>query len=171
MELDSKHFDALARTLAARPTRRAVTGAALAGALGAAGLGWPGSAAGKRKKKKKKCRGCPACKQCVKGRCKPVPNFTPCGGVCQECQGGQCLNKPNDSACNGDGKCLEGVCNPRPNCISANVGGCASNPNCCSDDCEEPPQGGICLAGANGKPCRVNGDCDSNSCIGYVCAA
>jgi hypothetical protein len=166
--MDSERFADLVRSLMAYATRRGALGTALLGVLGALGVGWQGADARKRKrKKKKKCRGCPTCKKCVKGRCRPVPDFTPCGGDCQECQGGQCVNKANDSACDDGGKCLDGVCNQEPDCISAGVSGCTQIPNCCSGECVL----GICETGSAGALCRVDSDCDSESCIGYRCAA
>jgi hypothetical protein len=172
-DMDSERFADLVRSLMAHATRRGALGTALLGALGALGVGWQGADARKRKrKKKKKCRGCPTCKKCVKGRCRPVPDFTPCGGDCQECQGGQCVNKANDSACDDGGKCLDGVCNPRPECTDGNVGGCEPNPtSCCSGTCDVPPPGGVCQLGSAGAQCKANSGCISGSCIGFRCAA
>lgn len=161
--MDGHQFDDLLRTLAR--SRRAAIVTLVGAAAGVVGL--PDTAAGKkRKKKKKKCRGCPACTSCVKGKCVAVPNFTPCGGACQECQGGQCVNKANGTTCGGTNQCLNGVCNPQPNCISFNVGGCdGALQECCSGVCD----GNVCTKGIAGRPCKVSGDCVSGQCVGYLC--
>jgi hypothetical protein len=161
--MDGRQFDDLLRSLAG--TRRAALGSLLAAVGGLAVL--PAADARKRKKKKG-CRGCRVCTSCVKGKCVPVPDRTPCGGQCQECMGGQCANKAAGTPCGGDNQCLDGVCNARPDCISAGVSGCEAIPNCCSNDCQ-PGAGGICAAGGAGKPCKVAADCTSASCVGYRC--
>jgi hypothetical protein len=168
--MDPSHFDAAVRSLTAGPSRRALLGRVAGGILAALGfVASDGAVARKRKKrkKKKKCRGCRVCTECVKGRCKAIPDHTACGGSCQECIGGQCVNKPDDTVCDPDveGRCLDGGCNPDPDCISEGVSGCPIAGQCCSGVCEA----GICQAGAVGTPCHDNGDCTSGSCLGYRC--
>lgn len=168
--MDGHQFDDLLRTLA--HSRRAALVTLVSAAAGVAGL--PDNAAGKkRKKKKKKCNGCSVCQKCVKGKCRPLPDRTACGGVCQECMGGQCVNKAAGETCGGTNQCLNGVCNVRPDCISALVvSGCAS-PGffCCSNDCDEAGAAGagLCLQGASDTQCKVNFDCLSGQCVGYRC--
>ncbi len=160
--MDGHQFDDLLRTLA--HSRRAAIVTLVSAAAGLAGL--PAADA----RKKKKCRGCPACTQCVKGKCRTVPDRTACGGVCDECVGGQCVPKAAGATCGGTNQCLNGVCNARPDCLSAGEGGCAVHQNCCSGDCPgTPPTHDFCLQGITGTPCKVNADCTSEECVGYRC--
>lgn len=159
--MDGYQFDDLLRTLAR--SRRAAIVTLVGVAASMAGL-----PAAEGKKKKKKCRGCPACKECVKGKCRPLPDRSACGGVCDECRSGQCVAKANGTSCGGTDQCRDGVCTVRPDCISAGVSGCIAVPNCCSGVCG-PGSGGICTIGASGRPCKVNGDCTSGQCVGYRC--
>lgn len=165
--MDGHQFDDLLRTLAR--SRRAALVTLVGAAAGVAGLP---AAEAKKKKKKKKCRGCAICKECVKGKCRSLPDRTACGGVCQECIGGQCVNKAAGETCGGTNQCLNGVCNVQPNCAGFNVSGCGTlGPAiCCSGLCSpNPPPFDTCFAGAAGKPCKVNLDCTSNQCVGYRC--
>lgn len=167
--MDPEQFDNATRSVFAGQNRRLVVGRLVASVLAALGLVVATGESGARKRKKG-CRGCPVCKKCVRGRCRPLPDFTSCGGACQECQGGQCVDKSGDSVCDGNGRCLAGVCNPQPNCVSSGVGGCSAPQfECCSGECDLSVGGGVCLDGAAGTPCKVNGDCTSGSCVGYVC--
>lgn len=161
--MDGRQFDDLLRSLPG--TRRAALASLLAALGGLSNL----PAADARKRKKKRCRGCRVCTSCVKGKCVAVPDHSPCGGACQECAGGQCVNKPAGTPCGGDSQCREGVCNPRPQCISAGVGGCTAVPNCCSGACDDPPAGGVCTQASVGQQCKVNADCTSGACVGYRC--
>jgi hypothetical protein len=168
--VDHDRFDDAVRSLAAGPSRRALVGRVAAVLLAGAGVALPAAEGAARRKKK--CRGCPTCKECVRGRCRPVPGGTACGGVCQECQGGKCVNKADDSDCNTDGRCLAGVCNSEPTCVSAGVGiGTCPNPSfeCCSDECEVGEFGAVCSQGEAGTRCKIDNDCTSASCVGYVC--
>lgn len=162
--MDGQQFDALLRSLT--HSRRTTVLSTMISVGGLAGI--VDVEARKKRKKKKRCRGCAVCTSCVKGKCQAVPNFTPCGGVCQECTGGQCVNKAAGTACNGDGQCLSGICNPKPQCISAGVSGCTAMPNCCSGICG-PGVGGVCSVGAAGTQCKTNLDCTGGACIGYRC--
>lgn len=167
--MDGHQFDDLLRTVAR--SRRAAIVTLVGAAAGMAGL--PDTAAGKkRKKKKKKCNGCSVCQKCVKGKCRPLPDRTACGGVCQECMGGQCVNKAAGETCGGTNQCLNGVCNVRPDCIKAiTVSGCTLIPNCCSGNCDTAAFAGAgqCLTGAAGTPCTTASDCTSTQCVGYRC--
>jgi hypothetical protein len=167
--MDGRQFDDLLRTLPG--TRRAAITSLLAAMGGLASF--PVADAKKRKKKKKRCRGCAVCTSCVKGKCRALPDHTPCGGACQECTGGRCVNKPAGTPCGGDSQCLDGICNSRPTCQGVNVSGCLQlgAEICCSEICETvtSPTAGTCAKASAGQPCKVNLDCTSGSCLGYRC--
>jgi hypothetical protein len=171
------HLDTIAREMFASPNRRRFVSHMTAGLLATFGLAYrfaDTTAKKKRPKKRPRCRGCAVCMSCVGGRCQSVPDRTPCGGACQECIGGACVNKPDDTPCGGTSLCLAGVCNVRPGCVSAGVGvdcGSFPPPDCCSDQCDfrEPPATDVCEQGGSGTRCRVDSDCTSGSCVGYVC--
>jgi hypothetical protein len=154
--MDGGRFDTLARTLTRFSNRRVLTralsGIALTGMLGAV---WPENVAAKKHKRNKRKK-----KRNRKKRIDCVP--------CVQKQNGRCtIQLPDDTTCNTTGRCLNGQCNSRPTCVPAG-GLCPDGfAQCCSG------QGSllmcICQPGAAGRPCTVNGDCTSNSCIGYVC--
>ncbi|MFN8662124.1 MAG: hypothetical protein U0075_09555 [Thermomicrobiales bacterium] len=165
--MDGRQFDDLLRSLAG--TRRAALGSLLAAVGGLAIL--PAADARKRKKKKG-CRGCRICTSCVKGKCVPVPDRTPCGGTCQECMGGQCANKAAGTSCGSDNQCLGGVCNSRPTCVNGGVSGCTEQTaaNCCSGVCEPlTTTVNVCAKAAAGQQCKSNDGCASGACVGYRC--
>src|SRR5262245_56482784 len=114
--MDADRFEQALRRLTTSPSRRqalrGLVGAILGGSvLGGASLvpaakgkkGGKGKGGGKKKGKGKPTKpqcpaSCPVCQQCVDGQsCTPVAN---------------------DAACNGTGRCLNGTCNPPPNCAS-----------------------------------------------------
>lgn len=79
-----------------------------------------------------------------------------------------CKGKPDDTPCKGDGRCLSGVCQPKPACLAFGDA-CSSPDDCCTHACyphnclsDGVPPGGVC---------RSTGDCDDVyfSCVGYVC--
>jgi hypothetical protein len=94
-----------------------------------------------------------------------------CGtcGSCQECQDGSCVTAPDDTACDdAGGLCLNGTCNPFPNCLPSG-NSCGGNPFlCCSATCDI---GGSEMCGPSGldDPCWEDDDCSSNDCVGYRC--
>jgi hypothetical protein len=148
--MDDSRFDTLVRSLTDVRSRRGLTrllaGVAVSGPLALLGLAETEGKGKKGKKKKKK----------KKKRSTTSP--------------GPCAGKPNDSACNGDGKCLNGVCNPKPTCIGEGSS-CAGlgNAACCTKACE----GGECDGGSDSEPnnaeCQVDADCQSRRCLGYRC--
>jgi hypothetical protein len=179
--MDADRFDSLSRSLSAAGTRRRALRGLLLGALGAFGSAQTGDIvahdlAGKCKKKSGKTR-----KQCLRKARKHRAEHaeegqsgvcTPACPVCQSCDRGACVpnRSVDDAACNGDGRCLNGVCNPKPGCLPVD-GNCAGlgNAACCTKACE----GGECDGGAdsqpNGAECQVHADCQSERCLGYRC--
>lgn len=106
---------------------------------------------------------------------KPKKTCAPCTTLVSGlCQGSQ----PNDTACEGDGRCLDGVCKPRPTC--GRPGPVCINP-CCGGCIDAPDgMGGIielgCSCSPVGSPCYETSDCCQppqesapRSCVGYVC--
>ncbi|HET7095219.1 MAG TPA: hypothetical protein VFI22_17150 [Thermomicrobiales bacterium] len=142
--MDDGAFDSLARVLGGRAgSRRAATGGLVGLALATALS--PPAADARRRKKKKKCKTCHIRKH------------------------GKCRKARDDSACNGDGRCLNGVCNAKPDCVPAGVN-CSVAGSCCSESCvilKGPP--GKCGSGNAGKPCLTDVDCTSQNCVGFVC--
>jgi hypothetical protein len=165
--MDPVRFDQLLRSLMRRypslmrryPRRwlnQAVLGLAVGSVLGASAT--ERAAAKKHKNNKKK--NCPPCKKRKNGRCRG--------------------NKPNNTVCKGDGRCLDGVCQPRPTCSPA--GGPCGIPPCCATGCIDImlPGGEIvpggCPCSSAGRPCYETSDCCQppsepvpRSCVGYVC--
>jgi hypothetical protein len=81
---------------------------------------------------------------------------------------GPCAGKADNADCNGDGRCLNGGCNPKPTCLATNAM-CTTDDQCCTKACES----GECDAGSdaqpNGAECQVDLDCRSRRCVGYRC--
>jgi hypothetical protein len=156
--LDSRRFDALARTLSAARSRRRLVATAISGALGTLGLAQVEAA------RTGNCKPtCGECEQCKKGACKKKNGK-------KRCQKGRCEPKANDSPCSGNGKCLAGTCNLPPVCIQASGDCSVADPGaCCSDVCAELGVRDFCLAGASGKDCLASTDCSSGTCIGFRC--
>ncbi|HEX5499715.1 MAG TPA: hypothetical protein VFX03_10825, partial [Thermomicrobiales bacterium] len=100
--MDDDPFADLARFVRRETDRRLFAGALL-GLLGGFGMG---SAEAKQGKKKK---------------CKP----------CHVRKHGKCRKAPDDSICDGDGRCLAGICNAKPDCVPAGADCEAATP-CCS---------------------------------------
>jgi hypothetical protein len=185
--MDQNRFDILTRSLATTGSRRRALAAALSCALGLLGRG------GAEAKKKKLC---PPCKKRKKGKCKPQPNGTACGGG--TCRGGRCVatagpppppsppappappftceEKTDGTPCDGGKQCSGGVCDTPPNC--QNGTGCRFPADCCSGQCQCPELDGsclfpgTCLHSADGRPCNGDGDCGTfSNCVGFVCQA
>jgi hypothetical protein len=173
--MDGSTFDRLTRSLGTAGSRRRVLTGLLAGTVGLLNAQTEQAAAKKK---------CPPCKKRKAGKCKAKkPDGTACAGG--SCRSGQCVaatappppgpcdGKADDTACNGDGKCLNGVCNPRPECKASGAGGCNSSnfpSNCCAGPvCSN----GVCASNPSGAfaplPCQGNADCRSRRCIGYRC--
>jgi hypothetical protein len=104
---------------------------------------------------------------CTPGACPPPAN------PCQEaaCQDNTCTvrSRPDNTACNGDGRCLNGVCNQPPICEPAGTTGCITKSPPCCGECNTQVPSGMCEPGEAGRPCLEDSDCTSNSCVGYVC--
>lgn len=104
--MDGTRFDAVLRSLFAARSRRDVAGfmGGLAAAAPLAAL--LGHTDGEARKKKKKCKKCGPCRKCQKGKCRPKPNGTECGGLCEACQGGACVSLcPDGQVCLVNGGC------------------------------------------------------------------
>jgi hypothetical protein len=174
--MDAAHFDALAKSLSVARSRRGALAASLGGALGLAGL----TQTDARNKKP-----CPPCKKRKKGKCKGrLPDGTGCaGGACLSgvCVAGkppssECLGKPDNTRCEDRfdqrGRCLAGVCNPKPYCASGNVivtdpPGCSV---CCSGRCQLLGNDPVCAPSVRGETCDESSQCaDGLACIGYRC--
>jgi hypothetical protein len=155
--MDAPRFDALARGLAARATRRATVGAALAGALGLAP-----TAVEARCSRKKPCSPCRACKR---GKCKRRPDETPprpCG-PCRVCQGGSCVALCPEIDCAQDGNgqdiCLKECSPPCTTCERCDriLGQCEVL--CTADQCID----GFCDVPCD-PPCDGCSVCDFGTC-------
>jgi hypothetical protein len=154
-------FDALVRSLAAGHSRRRLT--RILGGLAVVGpsifVGWQATAA-KPKKRRKKRRRRRAPVPPPQGSSPPLdPSPDPCAG------------RQDDDQCDGDGRCLNGVCNPPPDCRS--IGQCGVDPfeiPCCSVDCVLLGSDFFCGSVLAGFPCQVNLGCKSGPCIGYRCS-
>jgi hypothetical protein len=147
--MDMYRFDDLARWLSAPGSRRLVLAALLGGTLSALPPASSSAKKGKGKKRKRKTRG-------------GSPPPSPPAGVCQ--------GVPNDSPCAGDGKCLNGVCNPPPECRTKADGLCVGAEECCNGfNCLTAVP---CGTGAAGIPCQVTTDCNAGLvCVGFRCVA
>jgi hypothetical protein len=92
-------------------------------------------------------------------------------GSCRRRTRGRCVKRRNDAACEGDGRCFNGRCNPRPTCAPTGTpcgsqfeGCCAGTVGCLF--------GTGCIETGPGQPCYGDGECVSNlRCVGYVCRA
>jgi hypothetical protein len=177
--MDQDRFDRLARLTRLRLSRRAGLGIALVTALGLA----PEATAKRRcKRPRKRCggkcvnvktnrkncgrcrRACGAGEKCKRGRCRPASN--------------ECVGQPDHTRCGdlGAGRCVSGVCIPRPTCGEQDTviedGDCS---HCCSGECEPittGPSAGrhLCTWAQAGQQCRVSRECfDGQACVGYRC--
>jgi hypothetical protein len=150
--MDGTQFDTLTRALVELRSRRGL-GRLLGGLVVAGSLPRLGSAAttakGKKAKKKRK------------KKARPQPPVAPPPAF--SCQG-----QPDDTPCNGDGRCLLGRCNPRPNCQVRAVTCAGASPPCCGSCETEVPF--TCLLSVAGQPCYESADCQAGlQCIGYTC--
>ncbi|HET7095218.1 MAG TPA: hypothetical protein VFI22_17145 [Thermomicrobiales bacterium] len=136
--MDRRRFDALAKRLGDNATSRRTAASGLAAWALTATLGPPAAGA---KHRKKKCK------------------------ACHVRQGKKCVKAADDSSCKGDGRCLNGKCNPKPNCAPAEAP-CSHSSECCSHECS-PLLVTHCLAGDAGARCLTDADCGSANCAGY----
>jgi hypothetical protein len=162
--MDANHFDDVARSLTAVPSRRKVLGFSLGGLAAAINI-WDAEAK-KGKNQKKKCKKCGPCKACKKGKCKGIkPDGTECGGPCLECQGGECVAKTGEACgdghvCLDNGSCAD-ICEATSDCpvgcfcsqgaltvppfvCLENIAGCADIPLMCSS-VAPCPDGQACI--------------------------
>jgi hypothetical protein len=143
--MDDRRFDSFVKALSSAGSRRGVLGIFGASALGLGAFVRPGLSAAKKRNKKCK-KKCGPCKKCKKGKCKPKPDGTDCGGT-KVCQSGACM------------------C-PTECCADADCGGlreCVANGSCavlCADiDC--PTAACSCTTSVEGsRHCIVGLDCD-----------
>jgi hypothetical protein len=180
--MDPNRFDTLARSLMAT-SRRHVLGILSSSAVGVLTplLQRADVEAGKRKKKKKKKKkkGITPVLPAPPPFCASQPDGAPCG-FCRRCQSGTCAADmaQNDAACGSDGtgRCLNGVCNPRPTC-SFRGEHCNTVADCCSAGSTKvitrcDTTFATCEGRSDtGQPCLDSGLCwpGAAGCIGYVC--
>ena len=161
-EMDADRFDRLLRSLVTVRSRRGISRFLIGSVVGSSltPLALQSGLVAKQGHRHHKKKSCPPCKQKKNGKCRGA--------------------KPNDAACNGDGRCLNGVCNPKPTCSPA--GGPCGLPPCCATGCIDillPDMTivpGFCPCSQPGQPCHETSHCCqppsqpvARSCIGYVC--
>jgi hypothetical protein len=164
--MDGSQFDSLVKGLTAYGSRRRALSALLAGVVGL--LNWPGQEDAEAHDLSDKCK-----KKSgkAKRKCLKKARKHNAAHIAFPCQG-----QPDDTPCNGDGRCLNGVCNPKPTCslgrrgISGSITCNKTTPEtCCSGECITFGVD-ICDTSATGKPCVETENCDANlACVGYVC--
>lgn len=192
--MDADRFDRLARALVRQHSRRGL--AALLGGLavaGSVGLPWLEVSAGRKRRKRSRKRQDDAIPsadtQCAgtflfcDGACIDAStNDSHCGacgqtcGPCHFCQGGRCCFAATGPCTIGGlpGQCLNGTCNPKPNCLPRGTQQCHLTwpYTCCG--------AGICTVFSNattaclhkgdvGSLCHSGDDCTSGLCYGYRC--
>ena len=147
-------------------------------------------AVARRKKHKKPCK---SPKQKCGGTCLAVltdnDNCGSCGNRCangQTCKNGACKGSTNpqgcqpgaccedNQVCNGDGRCRDGACQPKPTCQpNGATFPVTSGLVCCSENfATNAGATGVettCLPGELGNACLTTGDCRSGECVGYQC--
>ncbi len=196
MSPNGYRFDALARLLAARVSRRSLEGGLAALAVAAfARVASPTTADAKKRKKKKKKPTCkPACRgdlSCRNGRCACASGVAcdtrctdtssdrehcgECDHACTDsetCVQGRCVSCVNNAECSGQADtCTDGTCTcgARPACAEREI--CANGqcdcPGCRNDD-------GTCRAGINLNFCGVDGEtcvscAEGESCLDGEC--
>jgi hypothetical protein len=187
--MDSARFDRLAKMLGTLSTRRA--GLSLLSALGLGGALVVDVEAKKHKKKKCK-KGCPICQKCKKGKCKPQPDGTACGGgatcqggqcicpteccadadcgACETCETGQCVNDcRNDQVCDGDTcVCPDGQKECQGACIddSECCGACPAGQVCCTNvgECKDTHNDKDFCGGCVNHACSGSEFCANGAC-------
>jgi hypothetical protein len=174
--MDANRFDTLSRFLATATPRRETLRLLSSVVLGASLLYLDkGDIGAKRKKKKKKKAKVTVC---VNGQSLTVPKSVALSLIEQGATYGACALPPcqglaNDAPCNGDGRCLAGVCNPRPDCDPVGTPCSPAGPNtaCCSDVCFEILFGPVvCDNGTPNTRCFGAGQCfPPLQCVGYRC--
>ena len=168
--MESGCFDILTRSLFVAGSRRQACALALGGALAPLLIGENAAAHNalkscKRKSGKQK-------KQCLKKAKKHNAAHA------NEAPPPPCQGQPDNTPCNGDGRCLTGVCNPKPTCFDKARSCSPMNESaCCSETCPpEPPINvvGECSHSEAGKPCYTDASCNFGdtgflTCVGYRC--
>ena len=189
--MESAQFDRLTRAFGALRTRRSIV-RVLPGAAALAALGGDPARAKNKKKHRKPCK---APKKKCGGKCLAVltdnDNCGACGNRCtngQTCKAGACKGTADpqgcqpgaccedNQVCNGDGRCRDGACQPKPNCLPAGANWplFGDSPPCCGGDadCVITGSGGMqctCPVGTIRSTCLGNDDCQSRRCVGYQC--
>jgi hypothetical protein len=149
--METTRFDQITSTLGETSTRRGALRALAAAAFGLGSVAVLGSQESAAKRRKKGKKKRPTCQ-----------------------------GQPDDTPCNGDGRCLNGVCQARPTCATSPTS-CANatmtpvvDRACCSSTCGAPFAGQTwCTKSATGQPCYETNDCSliADTCRGYVCTA
>lgn len=184
--MDTSPFDNLTRVLGTRRTVLSLLG-------GLATLAAAGTHPTRAKRHKKHKKPCKSPKQKCGGTCLAVltdnDNCGACGNRCangQACKNGSCKGSTtpqgcqpgacceDNQICNGDGRCRDGACQPKPTCQPNGATFLAtSGLVCCSENFSSNAGAtGVettCLPGELGNACLTTGDCRSGACVGYQC--
>ena len=183
--MDTSPFDNLTRALGTRRTVLSLLG-------GLATLAAAGTRPTRAKRHKKHKKSCKSPKQKCGGACLAVltdnDNCGSCGNRCangQTCKSGACKGSTpqgcqpgagceDNQVCNGDGRCRDGACQPKPTCQPNGATFLAtSGLVCCSENfSSNAGTTGVettCLPGELGNACLATGDCRSGACVGYQC--
>lgn len=76
-----------------------------------------------------------------------------------------CQDLPDGTDCGNGRQCSGGVCATPPTCgVLSEVVTCSTSQECCSGFCFF-----TCGPSSRGQACRVDGDCTSGNCAGFVC--
>jgi hypothetical protein len=159
--MDEIRFDSLTRSLTTARSRRRALGGLLTGVFGVLSRPEPEEAAAHDLKDKCKKKSGEAKKKCLKKAKQHAAQHAR-----QTPPPGPCIAKPNDAACNGNGRCLNGVCNPKPQCLDHEAA-CFTPGECCSGLCQSFINNCDPRGAANGSPCHSGFDCRSGYCLGY----
>jgi hypothetical protein len=190
--MDGTQFDLVSRALSGTPSRRGVARVVLGLLLGAALASQGGTSVDAKRKKKP----CGPCKRRKKGRCRPKPDNTSCGGAkicqggacvcpteccrnadcggCELCQGGQCVNTCLGGricqgvlcACPGGTKECQGTCIPNNQCCGA----CPQGQTCCTNVglCKDLRNDADFCGGCANSACPGGAFCANGDC-GLAC--
>src|SRR5688500_8583876 len=130
--MDPRRFDALLRLLAATSSRRGTVRLLVVSVFGGLSTFGAGDIDAHNALKKCKKKSGKQKKTCIKKAKQhnathvgptPPPSAsvvcTPPCTVCEVCVSGSCQAASDDTVCNGNGRCLNRICNPRPTCAGA----------------------------------------------------